>query len=97
MKDPIQKRNLFGAIHTIPTVKKKADWAMKWINRRVRRTFISFACVEGFFSAAVSAPSLVKEERVDERLDISNELISATKVYGRFRVRVVFGIETQAQ
>ena len=63
VKDPIQKRNLFGAIHTIPTVKKKADWAMKWIESSASyaERLVGFACVEGFFQRQFLRHLLVKE------------------------------------
>jgi hypothetical protein len=37
IKDPAEKHHLFHAIDTIPAVKKKADWALKWIGRRAGR------------------------------------------------------------
>ncbi|AJF97950.1 ribonucleotide-diphosphate reductase small chain [Pandoravirus inopinatum] len=33
VKDPVEKDHLFRAIDTVPSVRKKADWAMKWINK----------------------------------------------------------------
>ena len=36
IKDPAEKHHLFHAIDTIPAVKRKADWALKWIGRRVK-------------------------------------------------------------
>ena len=33
IKDSKQKHHLFRAIDTIPAVKRKADWALKWIGR----------------------------------------------------------------
>ena len=36
IKDPAEKHHLFHAIETIPAVKKKADWALKWIGRRAK-------------------------------------------------------------
>jgi hypothetical protein len=33
IKDPVEKDRLFHAIATVPAVKKKADWAIKWITR----------------------------------------------------------------
>ena len=36
IKDPAEKHHLFHAIETIPAVKRKADWALKWIGRRVK-------------------------------------------------------------
>lgn len=34
IKDPAEKHRLFHAIHHIPAIKKKADWALRWIDRR---------------------------------------------------------------
>jgi len=34
IKDPTEKHHLFNAIETIPAVKKKAQWALRWIGRR---------------------------------------------------------------
>jgi len=80
VKDPIQKRNLFRAIHTIPTVKKKADWAMKWIESptaRFAERLIGFACVEGiFFSGSFCAIFWLKKRGLMKGLTFSNELIS---------------------
>ena len=41
IKDTRRKEQLFNAIETIPAVKKKADWALKWINRRLIRMNVS--------------------------------------------------------
>jgi ribonucleoside-diphosphate reductase subunit M2 len=80
VKDPIQKRNLFRAIHTIPTVKKKADWAMKWIessSARFAERLVGFACVEGiFFSGSFCAIFWLKKRGLMKGLTFSNELIS---------------------
>jgi ribonucleoside-diphosphate reductase subunit M2 len=56
IKDAGEKVKLFRAIEEFPCIKKKADWAIKWINDK-RSSFatrlIAFACVEGiFFSGA---------------------------------------------
>ena len=49
--DASEKNNLFNAIHTIPSVKKKGDWACKWIssNDNFATRLIAFAAVEGIF------------------------------------------------
>ena len=56
IKDKIKKVKLLNAIETIPSIKKKADWALKWINDDVSpfsHRVIGFAAVEGiFFSGA---------------------------------------------
>ena len=56
VKDREEKTQLFQALDNFPCIKKKADWAIKWINDK-RANFatrlIAFACVEGiFFSGA---------------------------------------------
>ena len=51
IRDTEQKMNLFRAIETVPAVKKKADWALKWINQTdsFAERLVAFACVEGIF------------------------------------------------
>ena len=56
IKDREEKTVLFNAINNFPCIKKKADWAIKWIHDK-RSSFatrlIAFACIEGiFFSGA---------------------------------------------
>lgn len=52
VKDPIERDNLFNAIETMDSVRKKAVWALRWINRE-RASFgerlVAFASVEGIF------------------------------------------------
>ena len=65
VKDREEKTTLFTAIDNFPCIKKKADWAIKWINDK-RSTFatrlIAFACVEGiFFSGAFCAIYWLKD------------------------------------
>jgi ribonucleoside-diphosphate reductase beta chain len=71
---------LFRAIHTIPTVKKKADWAMKWIessSARFAERLVGFACVEGiFFSGSFCSIFWLKKRGLMPGLSFSNELIS---------------------
>lgn len=80
VKDKIKKENLFNAIDTIPSVKKKADWALKWINDK-SATFgtrvIAFAAVEGiFFSGSFCSIFWLKKRGLMPGLCQSNELIS---------------------
>lgn len=75
-----QKAKLFRAIEEFPCIKKKADWAIKWINDK-RSSFatrlIAFACVEGiFFSGAFCAIYWLKKRGKMPGLTFSNELIS---------------------
>ena len=51
IKDDKLKKHLFNAIDTVPSVRKKADWALKWINNTTpfALRIIGFAAVEGIF------------------------------------------------
>jgi len=80
IKDGQEKERLFNAINTIPCVKRKADWALKWITNQdddFATRLVAFACVEGiFFSGAFCAIYWLKERGVMPGLCFSNELIS---------------------
>jgi ribonucleoside-diphosphate reductase beta chain len=76
--DKEEKEHLFNAIETVPSVKKKADWAFKWINNGsfVER-LIAFAAVEGiFFSGSFCSIFWLKKRGLMPGLSFSNELIS---------------------
>ena len=80
IKDSTEKHRLFNAIQTFPCIKKKADWALKWIGDK-RSTFqtrlVAFACVEGiFFSGAFCSIYWMKKRGLMPGLTFSNELIS---------------------
>lgn len=57
IKDEDEKERLFNAIHTLDSVKKKADWAIKYIDSdNFLERLIAFICVEGiFFSGSFCA------------------------------------------
>jgi ribonucleoside-diphosphate reductase subunit M2 len=80
VKDPVRKNKLFNAIEEIPCVKKKADWALKWINDKKSdfgTRIIAFTIVEGvFFSASFCAIYWIKQRGLMPGLTFSNELIS---------------------
>merc|ERR1719172_313625 len=79
IRDTEQKMNLFRAIETVPAVKKKADWALKWINQTdsFAERLVAFACVEGiFFSGSFCAIYWLKKRGLMPALTFSNELIS---------------------
>jgi ribonucleoside-diphosphate reductase subunit M2 len=80
IKDKEVKMKLFNAITTYPCIKKKADWAQKWIhdNRSSFATrLVAFACVEGiFFSGAFCSIFWLKKRGLMPGLTFSNELIS---------------------
>lgn len=78
IKDSYEKRKLFGAIETIPCVKKKAEWALRWIkNDNFVERLVAFAAVEGiFFSGSFCSIFWLKKRGLMPGLSFSNELIS---------------------
>lgn len=77
--DAAEKTRLLGAIETIPCVRKKAEWAQRWINseRSFAERLVAFACVEGiFFSGAFCSIFWLKKRGLMPGLAFSNELIS---------------------
>jgi ribonucleoside-diphosphate reductase subunit M2 len=80
IKDSLEKEKLFKAIEHFPCIKKKSDWAQKWIhdNRSSFATrLVAFACVEGiFFSGAFCSIFWLKKRGLMPGLTFSNELIS---------------------
>ncbi|KAI0166538.1 ribonucleoside-diphosphate reductase small subunit [Xylariaceae sp. FL1272] len=80
VKEPAQRTHLFNAIDTIPAIRKKADWALKWISDRnstFAQRLIAFAAVEGiFFSGAFASIFWLKKRGLMPGLTFSNELIS---------------------
>lgn len=78
IKDPKEKTYLFNAVDTIPCVKKKADWALRWIdNGSFAERLIAFAAVEGiFFSGSFCSIFWLKKRGLMPGLTFSNELIS---------------------
>lgn len=80
IKNPEEKDKLFNGIENFPCIKKKADWAQKWIGDK-RSSFatrlIAFACVEGImFSGAFCSIYWLKKRGLMPGLTFSNELIS---------------------
>lgn len=81
VNDPTNKLNILRAIHTIPCIRRKADWAMKWFDRE-RYSFatriLAFAAVEGiFFSGSFCAIFYLKSCKYNlPGLFMSNEFIS---------------------
>jgi ribonucleoside-diphosphate reductase subunit M2 len=80
INDKDEKNKLFNAVKTFPCIRKKADWAIKWINDK-RSSFatrlLAFACVEGiFFSGAFCSIYWLKKRGLMPGLTFSNELIS---------------------
>ena len=79
VKDPEEQKKYFRAIDTIPCIRKKADWALKWIDSgdSYATRLVGFACVEGiFFSGSFCAIYWLKKRGLMPGLTFSNELIS---------------------
>jgi ribonucleoside-diphosphate reductase beta chain len=78
IKDPQEKDRLFHAIDTVPAVKKKAEWALRWIeNGNFAERLVAFAAVEGiFFSGSFCSIFWMKKRGLMPGLTFSNELIS---------------------
>ena len=75
-----EKEKLFGAIETIPSVGKKAKWALRWIQDEessYATRLVAFAAVEGiFFSGSFCSIFWLKKRGLMPGLTSSNELIS---------------------
>ena len=79
VRDPEEKARLFRAIETVPAVKKKAEWALKWMQQGspFAQRLVAFACVEGiFFSGSFCSIFWLKKRGLMPGLSFSNELIS---------------------
>ena len=80
IKEKDEKMKLFRALDNFPPVKKKAAWAMKWIEdnkSNFATRLVAFACVEGiFFSGSFCAIYWLKKRGLMPGLTFSNELIS---------------------
>lgn len=78
VKDEAEKDELFNALEVFPAIRKKADWALKWIESdSFAERLIAFAAVEGiFFSGAFCSIYWLKKRGLMPGLTFSNELIS---------------------
>jgi len=78
IKNPKEKDRLFNALDTVDCVKKKAEWALKWIdNGSFIERLVAFSAVEGiFFSGSFCSIFWLKKRGLMPGLSFSNELIS---------------------
>ena len=78
IKDSADKNHLFNAIDTLDCVRKKADWALRWIDKgSFAERLVAFAAVEGiFFSGSFCSIFWLKKRGLMPGLSFSNELIS---------------------
>ncbi|PPJ60181.1 hypothetical protein CBER1_09005 [Cercospora berteroae] len=80
ISEPKQRTYLFNAIDNIPCIRRKADWALRWISDKdstFAMRLIAFAAVEGiFFSGSFASIFWLKKRGLMAGLTFSNELIS---------------------
>jgi ribonucleoside-diphosphate reductase beta chain len=78
IQDTAEKAHLFNAIDTLDCVKKKAEWALRWIDKgSFAERLVAFAAVEGiFFSGSFCSIFWLKKRGLMPGLSFSNELIS---------------------
>jgi len=79
VKDKDEQMKYFRAIDSIPAIRKKAQWAINWIESPTdyATRLVGFACVEGiFFSGSFCAIYWIKKRGLLPGLTFSNELIS---------------------
>merc|ERR1740133_571312 len=79
IRDPSEKEKIFDAIHTMPAVAEKAQWAVQWMqhDNSFAERIVAFACVEGIlFSGSFCAIYWLKKRGLMPGLTFSNELIS---------------------
>lgn len=79
IKNEAEKTHLFNAIETIPAIKQKCEWAMKWFDssRPFAQRIIAFACVEGIhFAGSFCAIFWLKKRGLMPGLCKSNEFIA---------------------
>jgi len=79
VRDPEEEGLLLNSIQNNPSIKQKAEWALKWLNREApfAQRLVAFMCVEGiFFSGSFCAIFWLKKRGIMPGLCFSNELIS---------------------
>lgn len=80
VRDTSERLSLLRAVHTVPAIAAKAQWALRWAasgDAPFSQRLLAFACVEGVhFSAAFCAVFWLKKRGLMPGLTFSNELIS---------------------
>lgn len=78
IKDPADKQKCFNALEEIPVIKRKGEWALKWINSpNFAERLLAFICVEGiFFSGSFAAIFWLRKREKLEGLCKYNDFIS---------------------
>ena len=92
--DPAERANIFRAITTVPCVRKKAEWAIKWLDpqRPFAQRLLAFICVEGIlFSGSFCAIFWLKKRNLLPGLTFSNELISRDEALHQIFGETLYG------
>jgi len=78
IKNENEKNELFQAIEIFPAIRKKAEWALKWVDSdSFAERLIAFSAVEGiFFSGSFCSIFWMKKRGLLPGLTFSNELIN---------------------
>lgn len=78
ISDKKEQDMLFHAVETVPSVKKKAEWALRWIDQgSFAERLIAFAVVEGvFFSGSFCSIFWLKSRGLMPGLSFANQLIA---------------------
>jgi ribonucleotide reductase beta subunit family protein with ferritin-like domain len=99
VRDPEEKAALFRAIDTVPAVKRKAEWALRWMGNGApfAQRLVAFACVEGiFFSGSFCSIFWLKKRGLMPGLSFSNELISRDEgLHQEFAVTLYHNLQTK--
>jgi ribonucleotide reductase beta subunit family protein with ferritin-like domain len=99
VRDHEEKASLFKAIDTVPAVKKKAEWALRWMGNGApfAQRLVAFACVEGiFFSGSFCSIFWLKKRGLMPGLSFSNELISRDEgLHQEFAVTLYHNLQTK--
>ena len=96
VKDKDEQLRLFRAMDTIPCIRQKGEWALKWIDSEesFATRLVAFACVEGiFFSGAFCAIYWLKKRGLLPGLTFSNELISRDEGLHTVFAVAMYGLE----
>jgi ribonucleoside-diphosphate reductase beta chain len=97
VKDKDEQLRLFRAMDTIPCIRQKGEWALKWIEsgESFATRLVAFACVEGiFFSGAFCAIYWLKKRGLLPGLTFSNELISRDEGLHTVFAVAMYGLES---
>lgn len=79
VQDPVEKHKLFHAIETMPIIKSKTDWAIRWLSSDLlfAERLLAFAIIEGvFFCGSFCAIFWLKKRNLMKGMAFSNEFIS---------------------